>query len=702
MSPLALSPFYWSLFRHDFQVCPPLSPFYWILFRHVFQVCLPLSPFYWKPLAQMTAALLTFSCCHALPLLAAAVLLSCGAPELPGPKSGLVLPSLRSSWPNPTLNLGWLNLEVWDQRGEGSTGPMACRDGVATKDHTNFPRKTHGSGREGPPGAKPPSKRSYCRALRRARTNGWTFYRGNILRSPDDENAAPPQRLVAPQLGQHRRRIQKRAGMLNWNVGGLTTPLYHEILHWLQMHQVAICTLQGIRWTGERTWLAGGYAFIQTGDPDGGSQGHAGLLTIVANTFCPFEHISFGCPIPGRLLHVKCNLGTLSCDIINGYQHPLHKTQLRPDPLAARAHFWNRLDDTLGIIPFRNILVLGGDFNCDLEPRFARNSAYPDVAELQEISKKYSLATVRTHDSQPSFVGPNGTAYIDHVPMRKCQMDGETRQGRCIKNFPLASWRVHPDHLPIVTSFPLGWKCWYQPSAKPSFPKRMHEKILDSRQQGAATWTSYVSQATQHIAQLSPDPTAVCSLLHCSESFCKKHFTLPPKPPHASESTKTVVHELWSLRRTLLAIDCTAIPALFKAWKLFAKMHKTKKILDAHCRTIKLTRIENAVTLAEKAASRHDTRKLFATVRNLCPKQSNNAIRFRGARGQALTGLEECQQLTAYFAEVYDSDGIDIPAPPVTLHTMPFTMDELQSALFMLRSTKLWAPLHSPMFSYEP
>ena len=35
------------LFRADFHICLPLSPFYWILFRNDFQVCLPLSPFYW-------------------------------------------------------------------------------------------------------------------------------------------------------------------------------------------------------------------------------------------------------------------------------------------------------------------------------------------------------------------------------------------------------------------------------------------------------------------------------------------------------------------------------------------------------------------------------------------------------------------------------------------------------------------------------
>ena len=44
---LPLSPFYWILFRRDFWVRLPLSPFYWILFRHDFRVCLPLSPFYW-------------------------------------------------------------------------------------------------------------------------------------------------------------------------------------------------------------------------------------------------------------------------------------------------------------------------------------------------------------------------------------------------------------------------------------------------------------------------------------------------------------------------------------------------------------------------------------------------------------------------------------------------------------------------------
>ena len=46
------------------------------------------------------------------------------------------------------------------------------------------------------------------------------------------------------------------------------------------------------------------------------------------------------------------------------------------------------------------------------------------------------------------------------------------------------------------------------------------------------------------------------------------------------------------------------------------------------------------MTQAELAASQHDTRKLYATIRSLCPKQRQATISFRGPHGQALTGIE--------------------------------------------------------------
>ena len=617
--------------------------------------------------------------CYAL-LLAALLLLGRGSSESPGPKSGLVHALPTNSWPRSSLTLGLIQSLCSDQRGEGSASPMACREGADNQNMTIRPPKSHGTGQGVSHGTKPISKRSYCRALRRVRETGWTFYRGRLMIGSDISSQSTMKPPSPPLRPLARRRAQPRACMLNWNVGGLTTPLYHEILHWLSKHRIDICTMQGVRWTGDRTWTAGGFSFIQNGDPDGGNQGHSGLITVISHSFCHFEQISFGCVVPGRLLHVKCQIGAISCDIFNCYQHPLHVTTNRPDPLASRAAIWNAIDAALCRVPFRNILVLGGDFNCDPKPCQATYSAYPDVLEFQELIKKYSLASVRTHDSQPSFIGPNGHANIDFILMRQCQLDGEARRGHCVTDFPLASWRQMPDHLPIVTSFPTGWKCWYQPSEKFSFSRRMQEKVAEAQKLNTPTWQTYVSQATDRVAQLQVETPDVQTLLHWSEEFCKKHFVLQPKLPHASQSTKHIVHQLWDLRRELCATTNASVQALFTAWQTHTQLHKKKKQLDRHCRAIKLNRIHQAVTAAEQAASNHDTRKLFATIRTLCPKHCSATIRFRGEHGQAMTGVEESQHLAAYLSEVFDSAGQEPTVPEHCLSHLPFDIHELQDA----------------------
>ena len=113
------------------------------------------------------------------------------------------------------------------------------------------------------------------------------------------------------------------------------------------------------------------------------------------------ENISYSSVVGGRILHVKCFLGSNSCDIINAYQHPLHKTVLRPDPFAARAKFWTSSDAIVTQLPFHNIVLIGGDFSCELTRHAASPASYPDTLEFVELLKKHSLHTTRTHDSFP-------------------------------------------------------------------------------------------------------------------------------------------------------------------------------------------------------------------------------------------------------------------------------------------------------------
>ena len=201
----------------------------------------------------------------------------------------------------------------------------------------------------------------------------------------------------------------------------MTIPLYHELIHWLiSLQELDVCLLQGTRWTEDPTWCTHGhgYSFIQCGDPDGGVTGHAGLLTIVSQKVCLMERFSYATVIPSRLQHVKCKKGEISCDFLNGYQHPLNKTSLREDPLASRHDFWLQLDALIKRLPFRNVALIGGDFKRDtLVNHAASSDSYPDALEFSEILKKHSLTTVRTHDSTPSFQGPNGHATIVFVLM---------------------------------------------------------------------------------------------------------------------------------------------------------------------------------------------------------------------------------------------------------------------------------------------
>ena len=555
----------------------------------------------------------------------------------PGPKSGT---TTMTSWrpDETTMSLGPYYTDASSRRGEGSGNPMVLRKGVYSNFGCSHPRKIHGSGQVESYGMQRPcSKRSYCRAIRRASTLGWTFYRGQLMISSTAE--PPASNLSKPCRANpfSQKKTQPRARIVSWNVGGLTTQLYHEITHWLSIQELDVCMLQGTRWREDRTWSTHGYHFIQCGNPDEGDSGHSGLLTIVSNKFCSMDSLSYATVIPGRLQHVKCKFDNISCDFLNVYQHPMNTITNRTNPLASRHELWQKLDEMIQRLPFRNVALIGGDFNCTTNADRANSSElYPDALEFTELLRKHNLSTVRSHDNTPSYQGPTGHANIDYVFMRRSQMDGEAHQGKCLPMFPLASWRSIPDHLPTAVSFPVGWKCWYQPKRAPKFSCKLRDQVIQARDQNHPNWDHYMDQATGRLQRLPQDPKAIETLADWSTRFCTKHFESKPSGPSHLLPTRPTVKHMWHLREKLGRICSPEISSLFQAWLLSTQIRKEKKVLDQQCREAKIHRVENAVHQAETAARQHDTRKLFATIRTLCPKQRQIAIRFRGANGQAL------------------------------------------------------------------
>ena len=610
-----------------------------------------------------------------------------------------------------------------------------------TTPHTGFPWKSTGKGQKGTPAALV-AKRSYQRALRRASIYGWTSYRGQILHADLGGSKPMPAPSTKRQMAIGQCRPGKRAAVMSWNVGGLTSEINQELLQWIAQTQVDIILLQGTRWREDRTWSSHDYSFVQCGEPAETKNTHAGLLIGISRRLCTAEDISFATILPGRLQHVKCRIGEKFLDIVNVYQHTDHANPTRPHPMTSREEVWTHVDHVLHTIAHRNVLVLGGDFNCSLPLQSSMTTGqYPDAAEFSGLIRKYHLHTVRTHDKGPTFKGPQGQSTIDYIFLRQVQMDSYAHQGSCIRDFPLASWRGFQDHLPVLCSVSLGWNCWF---AKRPKTKKLPKSTLDAMHQA---WTDVTPAWTQLTAELSTALQALPANMEalsqftdhaidrCAQVFKRVHVKSQPgrecsktsnfsgnlgpqsrnspenwtawqtddsvtkngNPPSVTHPPmqlphRSVVAQMWSHFRALRRTWQTTQFSMFQAWHHFAQISKSKRELSKACKRLKQQRLFDAVALAQDAADRHDTRKLFCIIRSIAPKMPFKLIRLRGQHGEALTATAECDLLEAHFRSVFQSPDCPADVYMQPLQGMPFTQSDLEAGLMKAAVTKAVAP----------
>ena len=603
-----------------------------------------------------------------------------------GPKSGhFLLTSLAPSW-------------ILEVRGEGFSLTMeADEEGSFDVPYTWCSSNTHGTGPEGPLGAsslRPLAiKRSLKRAQRRANQYGWTVYKGQILRGETIAEAVKTGIDPAGRPPFPKGNRGQRAAILSWNCGGLTTELYQEVLEWIQHQNIAVCFLQGTKWKDQRVWSAGGFSVIQSGEPTSTKHAHAGLLTFVSKQLCATDDISFADIAPGRLLHVRCNLGSKALDLINFYQHPDTVTSIRDKPLEARQTLWMQLDGLMHGLAHRNIMLLGGDFNCTVmghSPTPAK--PMPDADELSGLLKKYHCQSVRTDDGTPSYVGAAGQSTIDFIFMRSTQMDKLTRTGQCLKEFPLASWRAVIDHRPIVTSLSLAWTCWFAKRPQPTKLKRFtQENMYQAWSQRTTTWSQVQQQLQSACQNMEPNMEAFHAFANQTLAICASTFG-PAKRNLDARPHRPLIAQLWHHYKLLRRLKPTTLSLFFEAWMHFCHVKKLKIQLSNACREAKQARLHRVVEQAQEAAARHDSRKLYSIIRSLTPKQPFRLIRLQGHRGTAISAPEECRQLEGHFANVFMSKIQYMPPPMQSLETMPFTFDDLCNALAKAPPGKAVAP----------
>ena len=641
-------------------------------------------------------------CCYLFALWAASLTT---IQELAGPKSGILGGEHRSHCEDP-LKLGQTIQMDSKDRGEGSGWTMPSRRGSGNRyNPSKHSPKMHGPGLEASPGtfSHVAVKRSLRRARQRAKVDGWTFYKGKLLTlAALGGNAEVPRPWRPPHPGAskpHLPKAGKRAAFVSWNAGGLTTEVYQDLLAWLEVKCIDIAVIQGTRWNGERMWSTRGYHILQCGEPEGTKHAHSGLMTFVSNRICAADAISFSNIIPGRLMHIKCRLGPNSLDIVNVYQHPDQHSSVRKDPLAARGEVWNQLDRLLHRLARRNLTVIAGDFNCPLKSQSKLSTHCPtDMYEFVELTRKYHLGTVRAHDHTPTFIGHQGHSIIDFVLMPTCQMDAHCRNGRTLPDFPVASWRAIRDHLPIVCSIPMSWKCWYnRPKEVNVLSRPMQQVLRDACHSCDSTWMDLQAQLTQQVVQKPPVLQAVSQLVQDTlQTCCHVLRPLTLQRPMAYPSHRSLLAQLWHSYAQIRRTSHTSSAALFNAWKHQCRLRLIKRRLSQACKQAKVSRLQCAVDQANAAAQRHDTRALFAVIRKLTPRTPYRAIRLHGSQGEALTAEEECQQFRDHFATVFCSDSPNQDPALQTFQSLPFSYDELHHALAHAPVTKAVGPKALP------
>ena len=309
-------------------------------------------------------------------------------------------------------------------------------------------------------------KRAYQRAVRRAQQHGATQYRGrrhtaaSLQAEHIGHNPTPPFRRPTTSTNNPRLRV------LNYNIGGLSTDAYDELLNHLDnlppSDRPHVVTLQESHWRHDCEYSAAGWHVIHSakqGQPKAG-----GIVTMISKHFVDPNNIQHQAPVPGRLMHVRLTLNRCVLDVINVYEKVASSSSVSAAK-AERSDMWSSLDQLLKLLPCRNPLVMCGDFNTPLEgieghtgpmiPKYDSN-APADREQLTQIILAQDLVHLNswTRSAKATYVSAKSQTLIDHVFCRSRQADSAAKRA-APQPTALTAWRLGGRHRPIAFSIPL-------------------------------------------------------------------------------------------------------------------------------------------------------------------------------------------------------------------------------------------------------
>ena len=553
-------------------------------------------------------------------------------------------------------------------------------------------------------------KRSIKRAYARALQHGFSWYKGRSYAPTDcpralretfteTQSTKPAQPETMTQC--HRRHLNKeRFRVLSWNAGGLSTSRLDELKVWMTCQGIDAAFITETRWQYENTWSDSAYHYVHTGDPHQVGQG---ILCILAKSLCPAANLKWQVIQPGRLVHLQVQQASRSIDFIGCYQHTYAN---KPQRIAHRARFWDQLEQLLHGLAARNILVLGGDFNCDLmqsashsgpevfrwRGSLTRGALHSDNGRFTSLVRTHGLVALNTWSPclGPTYEHADACSRIDFIMTRKQVADGISKDVLYARDAP---FQGDTGHVPMIAQLRRQW-----------FSARQHRHVWgitpQQRRQGhtasrlnTSEWQAMIAhtaaQLTEHLTPARPSDDEVIPTMHKIAIECYQQFfpATPSQKQPTDETTMQIVMTKWQHRRALLNLTHSTLPHLFQAWTHLTQFAILNRLSKCHAKTVRQQRFAEVIQSAQQAAQRHDSHALFTIINKYSPRQSKRKMQLRNPQGHIASPIEETAMLKKHIMDTWKGPST-FPTPQYPHSGMPFTMEELEVEMQKIPATR--------------
>ena len=570
-----------------------------------------------------------------------------------------------------------------------------------------------------PPPPQVHHKRSFGRAVRRASTRAFTFYKGKRVSYQDLTGHTRPMAscgfwtTAASNRGGARQSLTtapvgRRLRLFCWNCGGMGDGKYAEFNHWLDTRgqDVDVALVTETHWKLEAdpcTWSLSNWHCIHFASTQ---RKTAGMLLYVSKRVVSDANIRFSSHLSGRLAHVRLYTHT-PVDLILCYQHASN-TKAEAETLRKRAHFWQKLASLLSSIPRRHLLLMLGDFNTPLDATCldihgpcvpeAKHSAPADVPDFTALLKAHQLLALNTHrkdsvGTYKPYLGDDSFTQIDFIFTRGCTADATAKQAWTLKHFPLQAHLKGFFHLPIRASVPsvVHVRTKPQTSGREGGPSR--QDIMMACSQNPDLQAQF-SQGVHTALSQNPKLTQLDDLL-CDVWGRNFAQPIPLRQAPIQADVAGPLERLWKARHSFKKAPDASLASLWKAWRGMALYRQLRTQIAATSKANKRAAIETKLAVAQEGVDRGNFTLLYQHIRTFAPKQVRTKLQIRDQQGLILGPKEEIKEIETFFTHLYATGQrlqMRLPQPAAAA----LGSDLLVSALKSLRPKKASLPTAAP------